>query len=291
MNKLKIQNIRDENGKDWHTTSTKIVQVTDVTEQGYIKFNGSDNHYGMSMGTLGNDKITISQNSMKINPFSPNPSGTYYTSFKQSGKRKYWHFICAFEADHEYNLQTNIEVEFSQHSKYSQTTGYHNRGSRCVGKVNLQIISDSPSNKADSNRSDGRYEIHVVNNSLFTDNGTFSNHSFFLLSYGKFYYLVTSVGNSWEDLTSNYSSMFKINILDPFIRNVEVFNSNHILNNNYRPSDITKNKTDPKFLKPNVGFLGDSNFGIGNYLFLNISGKGNGNNSVMNLGQNIHSSI
>ena len=36
LNKLKISNIRETNGTTWDSTSTRIQQVTDITNQGYL---------------------------------------------------------------------------------------------------------------------------------------------------------------------------------------------------------------------------------------------------------------
>ena len=291
---LRIETAREKDGKDWVSTSTKIVNVTDVTEQGYVKFNGADNnHYkgGVSIGNVTDgDKLKITSDGMNINPFAPNPSGTYYAKFNGTGNHKYWHFICGFEANSIYNLQTQIDIEFSVHSMRYSTTGHHNRGSRSVGKLSLQIISDSPTNRSNSSRSDGRYEIVVYNNSNYTVNGPFNNNSFFLLNYDKYYYLVTSAGSS-DNNKCNYVSYFKINIFDPFIKNVEIFDNSHILNTNTKPSTVISNKTDPKFLKPAGSFLGDSVFGTNNYLFLNINKIGNGNKGHYVVGNNTHSSI
>ena len=223
-----------------------------------------------------------------INPFTGNVSGTYYANFAKSGKHKYWHIIFGFTTNSAYNLQTLIDIEFSQHAMRYSTTGYHNRGGRCVGKVSLQIISDSPTNKENSGRSDGRYEVQIINNSDYTINGSRHNFSFWLLSYGEYYYLAASAGSS-DSNNGSYNSCFKINIFDPYLKNVETFNSNHLLHPNYRYSNI--GNTDPKFLKPSGSFIGDNKFGTGNYLFLSIGKKGNGNNKIFRVGDKNHDSV
>jgi len=54
---LRINKIRDANGSSWTTSATRIQQVIDVTEQGYIQFNGADNNYGLELGTTGSEKF------------------------------------------------------------------------------------------------------------------------------------------------------------------------------------------------------------------------------------------
>jgi hypothetical protein len=54
---LRINKIRDGNGSNWNTSATRIQQIIDVTQQGYIQFNGNDNLYGLELGTTGNEKF------------------------------------------------------------------------------------------------------------------------------------------------------------------------------------------------------------------------------------------
>ena len=55
--KLKIVEERDANGTDWTTSYTRIQKVTDVTNQGYIQFNGSDLNYGIEFGTQSDERF------------------------------------------------------------------------------------------------------------------------------------------------------------------------------------------------------------------------------------------
>ena len=50
LNKLKISNIRETNGTTWDSTSTRIQQVTDITNQGYLEFNPPSNNFGIALG-------------------------------------------------------------------------------------------------------------------------------------------------------------------------------------------------------------------------------------------------
>ena len=54
---FRIVSKRDTDGTDWTTAYTRIQQRIDVTDQAYIQFNGSDNNYGMELGTFGDEKF------------------------------------------------------------------------------------------------------------------------------------------------------------------------------------------------------------------------------------------
>jgi len=58
---LRIKASRLSNGSSWTTASTKLVQVTDVTEQGYIEFNPSGGNYGIAFGGLNDNTGVISE--------------------------------------------------------------------------------------------------------------------------------------------------------------------------------------------------------------------------------------
>ena len=55
--KLRIIEERDVNGTDWTTAYTRIQKTIDVTDMGYIQFNGSGNNYGIEFGTQGDEKF------------------------------------------------------------------------------------------------------------------------------------------------------------------------------------------------------------------------------------------
>ena len=48
---LRIKATRNSTGSDWTTASTKLLQVTDVTEQSYIEYNPYGSLYGMAFGS------------------------------------------------------------------------------------------------------------------------------------------------------------------------------------------------------------------------------------------------
>ena len=48
---LRIKATRNDVGTDWTSASTKLVNVTDVTEQGYIEYNPNGSLYGMAFGS------------------------------------------------------------------------------------------------------------------------------------------------------------------------------------------------------------------------------------------------
>lgn len=62
---LKITGDRTSAGTDWNSAATTIQQIIDVTKMAYIKFNGTNNMAGMSIGTgFGSpvDRMTILEN-------------------------------------------------------------------------------------------------------------------------------------------------------------------------------------------------------------------------------------
>ena len=52
---LRIKATRNTAGADWTTASTKLVQVIDVTEMGYIEYNPNGANYGMAFGQGGSE--------------------------------------------------------------------------------------------------------------------------------------------------------------------------------------------------------------------------------------------
>jgi hypothetical protein len=59
---LRIKATRNTAGADWTTASTKLVQVIDVTEQGYIEYNPNGANYGMAFGQGGSEWARFLQN-------------------------------------------------------------------------------------------------------------------------------------------------------------------------------------------------------------------------------------
>lgn len=63
LNILRILQKRNLNGgASWTSASTRIQQITDITNQGYIEFNPPNNLYGIALGTNQGEKFTIKQN-------------------------------------------------------------------------------------------------------------------------------------------------------------------------------------------------------------------------------------
>src|SRR3989344_3097131 len=58
-NKLLISQIRYSNGATWGTATTRIQQVTDVTNQGYIDFNPAGGNYALAFGNNGAEYVRI----------------------------------------------------------------------------------------------------------------------------------------------------------------------------------------------------------------------------------------
>lgn len=56
---LNFYSLRTADGTNWTTSATRIQQVTDNTEQGYIQFNGHDNNYGISFGRDNTERMRI----------------------------------------------------------------------------------------------------------------------------------------------------------------------------------------------------------------------------------------
>ena len=52
---LRIKATRNTDGSNWTTASTKLVQVIDVTEMGYIEYNPNGANYGMAFGQGGSE--------------------------------------------------------------------------------------------------------------------------------------------------------------------------------------------------------------------------------------------
>jgi len=67
---LNFQKVRTSTGSTWNSAGTRIQQVTDVTQQGYIQFNG-DNDYGISFGRgVSTERMRITSNGRGLSPFT-----------------------------------------------------------------------------------------------------------------------------------------------------------------------------------------------------------------------------
>ena len=58
-NYLNFEQIRTTAGTDWTTATTRIQEVTDVTNQGYIDFNPVNGNYGLAFGNGSNEYVRI----------------------------------------------------------------------------------------------------------------------------------------------------------------------------------------------------------------------------------------
>lgn len=54
-NILSIKQIRNSAASDWYSTTTRIQQITDITNQGYMDFNPAGAPYGIAFGSLGGE--------------------------------------------------------------------------------------------------------------------------------------------------------------------------------------------------------------------------------------------
>lgn len=63
---LKIFEKRDVDGADWTTAYTRIQKTIDVTDMGYIQFNGDGNQYGIEFGTIGDEKFAVFKRNAEV---------------------------------------------------------------------------------------------------------------------------------------------------------------------------------------------------------------------------------
>jgi hypothetical protein len=57
--KFEITQMRDSNGNDWTTATTRIQQVVDATPQGYIDFNPANGDYALAFGSQSNEIMRL----------------------------------------------------------------------------------------------------------------------------------------------------------------------------------------------------------------------------------------
>jgi hypothetical protein len=87
---LRIKATRNSNGSDWLSASTKLVNVTDVTEQGYIEYNPNGSLYGMAFGSGATELVRLtSTGNFGVGSTNPNVKFEVFggsARFAQSGQ-------------------------------------------------------------------------------------------------------------------------------------------------------------------------------------------------------------
>jgi hypothetical protein len=71
QNFLNISQIRNSNGTDWTTATTRMQITTDVTPQGYIDFNPAGGTYGLAFGSGGSELMRIVNGNVGVGTTSP----------------------------------------------------------------------------------------------------------------------------------------------------------------------------------------------------------------------------
>ena len=195
----------------------KVVSGIDITEEGNMSIGGSK----------ANRKLEVAGGlqANSINPFPGNDSGTYYSRWNFNAKKRLTHFICAFQVDHK-NIQTTMEIDFSMVYTRSKN-GTHNRNQRSAGKLIFNMVSTSPSNKENADRSDGNWYVRYScdNSNYVVDGQMGTGPGFYFLRKNDSCYLVAAIGQSRSD-GGTYTGMFKVNIMDPFLQGFHMFTDN-----------------------------------------------------------------
>ena len=82
---LNFQKVRTSTGSSWNSAGTRIQQVIDATKQGYIQFNGGNDH-GVSFGTLNAERMRIdSTGNLLLGTTSSTTDLNYAPKIKLSG--------------------------------------------------------------------------------------------------------------------------------------------------------------------------------------------------------------
>lgn len=63
--------IRNSNGTDWYSATTRIRQRTDVTDQGYIDFNPPNGSYGLAFGSGSNEFMRLIGGNVGVGTTAP----------------------------------------------------------------------------------------------------------------------------------------------------------------------------------------------------------------------------
>ena len=199
-----------------------------------------------------------------INPFEGNLSGEYYSRWSVGGiTKRIYHLVCYFKVDPK-NVQTRLEIDFTM-AYFRSKTGTHNRNQRSAGKVVLNITSSSPSNKLNASRSDGNYYIsyssHGTNYDTSGQMGT--GPGFYFLRKNDSCYIFAAMGQTRSD-GGSYNAHFKVNIMDPFLKEFHMFTDNATMKKNAEIEPHVGHQHDPKSHKPDNyadgDFPGEYNF-------------------------------
>lgn len=59
---FRIKATRSTSGSDWTTASTKLLQVIDVTEMGYVEFNPNGSNFGIALGQGASEHMRLLSN-------------------------------------------------------------------------------------------------------------------------------------------------------------------------------------------------------------------------------------
>jgi len=117
---LRIKATRNTAGSDWYTASTKLLQVTDVTEQGYVEFNPSGSTYGMAFGQGGTEWARFLQ-SGNLGIGTTNPTSRLQV---QGNVRVVGVITCTdIDSTSDINLKTNIKPIENSLEKILQING------------------------------------------------------------------------------------------------------------------------------------------------------------------------
>ena len=129
--------------------------------------------------------------------------------------------------------------------------GTHNRNNRTAGKLIFNMVSSSPSNRHIPNRGDGNWYIRYScdNSNYVVDGQMGTGPDFYFLRKNDSCYLLAAIGQTRSD-GGTYTSMFKVNIMDPFLKGFHMFTDNATKKANANIEPYECHKYDPGNQKP-----------------------------------------
>ena len=152
---IRIKAARNATGSDWTTASTKLVNVTDVTEQGYIEYNPSGSTYGMAFGSGATEWARFtSAGNFGIGVTNPSQK------FEVSGTSR---FFTSGQGD----------VTIS-HSSFVSTIRGASTVELALGANNSEAIRINTSRNVGIGTTNPTSALHVVGNTLVTGISTFT---------------------------------------------------------------------------------------------------------------------